>query len=224
MQAHAIQGPWPAGERILVCISEDPRCASLVRYAKRLADRLHGPWTALYVEGRRSLQLTEEQRDRVADTLRLVEALGGEAITLPGSDRNIAEDVINYSQANNVTQIVIGKSARTRWFEILHGSVVHDLVRRSGNISVHVIAGDTAAARRSLKNPSAPPNGREIRSAAVSCRFAGGCRGAGARRTDLALGRARQYRPDFSDCRRSCRRSLRLVAFAACQHRVRGLL
>ena len=40
---------------------------------------------------------------------------------------------------------MIGKSARTRWFEILHGSVVHDLVRRSGNISVHVIAGDTIA-------------------------------------------------------------------------------
>jgi two-component system sensor histidine kinase KdpD len=144
MQAHAIQGPWPAGERILVCISDDPRCASLVRYAKRLADRLHGPWTALYVQGRRSLQFTEEERDRVADTLRLAEALGGEAITLPGTDHHIADDVIAYSQANNVTQIVIGKSARTRWFEILHGSVVHDLVRRSGNISVHVIAGDSA--------------------------------------------------------------------------------
>ncbi len=58
---------------------------------------------------------------------------------------SIADDVIGYAQANNVTQIVIGKSARTRWFEILHGSVVHDLVRRSGNISVHVIAGDTIA-------------------------------------------------------------------------------
>src|SRR5246500_1380906 len=42
MQAHAIQGPWPAGERILVCISEDSRAVGLVRYAKRLADRLHG--------------------------------------------------------------------------------------------------------------------------------------------------------------------------------------
>src|SRR5476649_806207 len=65
MQAHAIQGPWAAGERILVCISEDPRCAGLVRYAKRLADRLHGPWIALYVEGRRAPHLTEEQRDRI---------------------------------------------------------------------------------------------------------------------------------------------------------------
>ena len=145
MQAHAIHGPWAAGERILVCISEDPRCAGLVRYAKRLADRLHGLWVALYIEDRRALQLSDEERDRIADTLRLAEALGGEAITLPASDRHIADDVIRYAQENNVTQIVIGKSARTRWFEILHGSVVHDLVRRSGNISVHVIAGDTIA-------------------------------------------------------------------------------
>jgi len=142
MQAHAIPGPWAAGERILVCVSEDSRAAGLVRYAKRLADRLHAPWTALSVESRRTLQLTEEERDRLADTLRLAQALGGEPVTIPGGDRSIADDVIAFSQANNVTQIVIGKSSRTRWFEILHGSVVHDLVRRSGNISVHVIAGD----------------------------------------------------------------------------------
>ena len=55
MQAHAIPGPWAAGERVLVCISEDPRAAGLVRYAKRLADRLHAPFTALCVETRRSL-------------------------------------------------------------------------------------------------------------------------------------------------------------------------
>jgi two-component system sensor histidine kinase KdpD len=142
MQAHAIPGPWAAGERILVCVSEDPRAAGLVRYAKRLADRLHAPFTALCVATRRSLQWSEEERDRVADTLRLAEALGGEAITIPGGDRSIADDVVGFAQANNVTQIIIGKSSRSRWFEILHGSVVHELVRRSGNISVNVIAGD----------------------------------------------------------------------------------
>jgi two-component system, OmpR family, sensor histidine kinase KdpD len=145
MQAHAIPGPWAAGERILVGVSEDPRAAGLVRYAKRLADRLHAPWTALSVESRRTLQLTEEERDRIADTLRLAQALGGEPVTIPGGDRQIADDVVAFAHANNVTQIVVGKSTRTRWFEILHGSVVHELVRRSGNISVHVIAGDTIA-------------------------------------------------------------------------------
>src|SRR5436305_6645830 len=70
MQANAIAGPWAAGERVLVSISEDPRAAGLVRYAKRLADRLHAPWTAISIESRRSLQLTDEQRDRLAATLR----------------------------------------------------------------------------------------------------------------------------------------------------------
>jgi len=145
MRARAISGPWAAGDRILVCVSEDPRSAALVRYAKRLADRLHAPWTALYVETRRSLQLSEEQRDRIAQTLRLAERLEGEAITMPAAARGIADDVLGFARKNNVTHIIIGKSTRSLWFEMLRGSVVHDLVRRAGNISVHVIAGEDAA-------------------------------------------------------------------------------
>src|ERR1700730_5803047 len=141
MRAHAIPGPWAAGERILVCVSEDPRAAGLVRYAKRLADRLHALWTALSIETPRSLALSEEERDRVADTLRLAERLGGEAMTIPAATR-IADDVVAFAHANNVTHIVVGKSTRSRWFEIVNGSVVHELVRSAGNISVHVIAGD----------------------------------------------------------------------------------
>src|ERR1700693_3144563 len=146
MQANAIAGPWAAGERILVSISEDPRAAGLVRYTKRLADRLHAAWTAISIETRRSLQLTDEQRERLSDTLRLAEALGGEALTIPGVGRRIADDVISFAQANNVTQIIIGKATRSWWFEIMRGSVVHDLVRRAGNISVNVIAGEELAA------------------------------------------------------------------------------
>src|SRR5947199_4449216 len=145
MQANAIAGPWAAGERILVCVSEDPRSAGLVRYTKRLADRLHAPWTAISIETRRSLQLSDEQRDRLADTLRLAEALGAEAITIPGVGRRVADDILGFAHANNVTQIVIGKSTRSRWFEIMRGSVGPDLVRRSGNIGVNVIAGEEFA-------------------------------------------------------------------------------
>ena len=50
MRARAISGPWAAGERILVCISEDPRSAGLVRYAKRSPIDCSRTWTALYVE------------------------------------------------------------------------------------------------------------------------------------------------------------------------------
>ncbi len=142
MQSHAIAGPWSAGERVLVCVSEDPRAAALVRYAKRLADRLRATFVALYVETARSQLLGEAARDRIAEALRLAEHLGGEAVTLPGGDRAIADDVLAYARSQNVNHIIIGKSERSRWFEILHGSVVHDLVRRAGTISVHVIAGE----------------------------------------------------------------------------------
>ena len=161
MQAHAIAGPWAAGERVMVCISEDPRCAGLVRYAKRLADRLRAPWIALSVEGRRSLSLSHVERDRIADTLRLADRLGGEAVTAPGAGRRVADDVIAYARDSNVTHIVIGKSERSQLFELLHGSIVHDLVHRSGNISVHVIAGDAVEGAELVpkKSVRAAPDG-----------------------------------------------------------------
>jgi two-component system sensor histidine kinase KdpD len=140
MRAHAIAGPWAAGERILVCASEAPSTAGLIRYARRVAERLQVPWTAIYVETARTQRLTDPERDRIADFLRLAERLGAATITIPG--RNIAEEVVAYATANNITQIVIGKSNRSRWFEMVHGSVVHELVRKTESISVHVISSD----------------------------------------------------------------------------------
>lgn len=184
MQAHAIPGPWAAGDRILVCISEDPRSASLVRYAKRLADQLHAPWTAVSFESRRTLQLSDGERDRVADALRLAERLGGETLSEPAGATRLADAILAYARSHNVTILVVGKSTRSRWFQLLHGSVVHDLVRRAGTISVHVIAGlsseAVAHATKSGRGPGEAPR-RSIEtapfltaSAAVLAALAGG--------------------------------------------------
>ena len=140
MRAHAIRGPWAAGSRVLVCVNEDPRGQGLVRHARRLADTLHAPWTALYVETARHHRLSDGDRDRIAASLRLATHLGASAITVPGSD--VADELIAYSEANNITHIVIGKSHRSQWFQLLHGSVVWELIRRAGTISVLVMSGD----------------------------------------------------------------------------------
>jgi len=170
MQAHAIAGPWDAGDRVLVCVSEATNTPALIRYARRVADRLHAPWTAIYVETARTARLNDSERDRIADYLRLAERLGASTITIPG--RKIADEVIAYAEANNITQIVIGKSDRPRWFEILHGSVVHDLVRKSGPISVHVVS----AAEAEPVSPNSPAPRR--RSGPVPARAYAGAAGA----------------------------------------------
>jgi two-component system, OmpR family, sensor histidine kinase KdpD len=140
MQAHAISGPWAAGERLLVCISENPISAQLVRQTRRIADQLKAKWTALYVETSRHHRLSEVDRDRIADTLRLAERLGAEAITVPGN--RIADDVIAFAQSNNVTQIILGKSDRPRWQQLLYGSVASDLMRKAGSIGIQIVAGE----------------------------------------------------------------------------------
>jgi two-component system, OmpR family, sensor histidine kinase KdpD len=154
MRSHAISGPWPAGDRVLVCISEASNIPALIRYARRTADRLHAPLTAIYVETARTQRLGDTDRDRIADYLRLAERLGGSTITIPGG--KIADEVVAYAEGNNITQIVIGKSDRSRWFEMIHGSVVHDLVRKTGPISVHVIS-----AGADEPAPSKPPGLRQ---------------------------------------------------------------
>jgi len=146
MQANAISGPWAVGERIMVCVSDEPRSAGLVRYTKRLADRLRAPWTAINIETSRNLHFSEAQRDRLADTLRLAESLGAEALSIPGSGHGVTADILAHARSNNITQIVVGRSPRSWWSELIRGSIVHDLARGAGNISVHVIAGDALAA------------------------------------------------------------------------------
>jgi two-component system sensor histidine kinase KdpD len=115
-----IRDVWAAGDAVLVCINESPHAEQLVRAARRLADRLNAPWTALYLETERARRLGEAAQDRVAATLRLAEALGADTRTLPARLR-LADDVLDYAREHNFTQIVIGKSRRPRWFEWLHG-------------------------------------------------------------------------------------------------------
>jgi two-component system sensor histidine kinase KdpD len=145
MQAHAIQGPWAAGERVLVCVNERPGCQKLVRDTRRLAERLRAVWTALHIETPRDLQLSEAERNRIAECLRLAEYLGGEAITVPGSD--VASTVIEYARANNATHIVVATSRRSRWSEIWRPSITHRLIRMAGDISIHVTAAESPQVR-----------------------------------------------------------------------------
>ena len=138
MRAHAISGPWAAGERVLVGVNQDPSCAALVRYARVFADRLRAPWTTIYVETSRTHRLDEAARDRIAECQRLAQRLGGEAVTVPAAD--VTQGLIDYARDNNFTHIVIAKSRRSPWSELWRGSNTHRLLRRAGDFHVHVIA------------------------------------------------------------------------------------
>ncbi|MGB9301370.1 MAG: sensor histidine kinase KdpD [Anaerolineae bacterium] len=139
MQTRAIPGPWPAKERLLVCVGPSPFSERLVRATRRLADELDAEWAAVYVETGAHFRLPQNNKDRITRALQLTEELGGKAVTLPG--HSVAEAVLDYARKHNVTKVVAGKSIQPQWRELLRGSVVDQIMRQSGPIDVYVISG-----------------------------------------------------------------------------------
>ena len=93
-----------------------------MRAAKRTADGLDAELIALYVETERHATLSEAEHGRLAETMRLADQLGAEVVTVPG--RSVVEEILAFARSRNATRVVVGKSQRSRWFELRHGSVV----------------------------------------------------------------------------------------------------
>ncbi|AJR23197.1 sensor histidine kinase [Sphingobium sp. YBL2] len=146
VRAHALAGSFAAGERVVVAISELPSAQGLVRAAKRLADALKAPWTAVHIETQRSLAFTAEERGHLADTMALASRLGGTTATIPAP--SVVAGLRQYAADARATQIVIGKASRSWWFELRHGSVVDRLVRAMEDVAIHVLPGDRFAPPR----------------------------------------------------------------------------
>lgn len=148
---------WPASERILVCVGPSPLAVRTVRAARRMAAGLNADWFAVCVETPHFARLPERERQRVARTLRLAEQLGAQTAILTGT--SISEELVAYARKKNVSKLVIGKPSRPRWSEFLFGSVADELIRRSGEIDVYVITGDSEASEsNSTEKPAGPPD------------------------------------------------------------------
>lgn len=142
MQEHDIPGPWPAGERVMVCVSASPFSAQLVRAARRLARGLQAELLAVHVDTPKRSDSGEKARDRIFRNMRLAEELGAKTVNTVGKD--LTEEILRLAREYNVTHLVVGKPLRGRLWEWLNGGAVVDkLIRYSGGINVHVIQGKT---------------------------------------------------------------------------------
>lgn len=151
----AIDRTWPAAERLLVCVGPGPSSASLVRATRRMAASLRAPWMAVHVETPADARLTPRDHEQLAETLHLARQLGGEIVTLGGTD--VAGEVIAYARQRNVSKIIVGKTLLPRWREIVRGSFVYELARRSGDIDIYVISGSGTPSLRPDGDADRPP-------------------------------------------------------------------
>ncbi len=156
--AHGIEQTWHTGERVLVCVSPSPYSRQLVRAARRMATSLHAEMIGAYVETPASLRMSASSRDRLAENMRHVEQLEGDAVTLRADDA--ATEIVRFARKRNVTKIVVGKPTHGRWRDFVKRSFLDEVVRASEEIDVYVISGlepvPTSAKRKEEAAPRSP--------------------------------------------------------------------
>jgi two-component system sensor histidine kinase KdpD len=141
MKAHAISGPWPTRERIMVCINESPVGPKLVRAAQRSADRLRSSWIAVHVQTPVEEHLKDDAKDRIQDTLALAERLGAEVVVLPGA-MDAATELLNYARSRNVSRFLVGQPRKRRFGRWFTRSVTQKLIERAKSFELLVIGAE----------------------------------------------------------------------------------
>ncbi len=122
-------------ERIAVAITAEESASRLIRRAARIAQRLKGEMHVVYVQVH---ALTDDERRDLETLQKLAAELDGEFHTLEQS--SVVEALVSFSRQFDITQIVMGESHRSRWQEFVGGSVIHEVMRRTHDVDVYVIA------------------------------------------------------------------------------------
>jgi two-component system sensor histidine kinase KdpD len=138
-EKHGIVGPSGASEKILVTVQYHWNGSILVRRGQQISKRLGGD---LHVVCFRppNKKFTNDELTFKRSIIKLVEKVGGIFEELSLNSHSIASEIIKYAISRNVTSIVLGQSKRTRWEEIVNGSIVNKILRKTSNIDVFIVA------------------------------------------------------------------------------------
>ena len=139
------ESPWQTNERILVAVSHSPYSEKLIRAARRLAYNLEAPWIAVHIDT--GVQLNDEDQAQLVKNLNLARELSAEIITT--TDTDLPNAISRIARQKNVTQVIVGRSTR-RWFRDLleGGSLLDRLVIESNEVDIHIIRMDNITHKR----------------------------------------------------------------------------
>ena len=130
------QAPIP--EKVMVCLSTRPGTERLLRIGARIAGRLATNWYAVYVSRPDDKGHGDpEAFHRLEEYQRMARDLGAQVVSL--TDRNVADALIRFAQQENISHVVFGQSARSRWDILWGGSVLNRFLSEVRDVTVQVV-------------------------------------------------------------------------------------
>ena len=131
------QAPIP--EKVMVCLSTRPGTERLLRVGARVAGRLASNWYAVYVTRPEDDKGhgDPEAFHRLEEYERMAKDLGAKVVNL--TDRNVSDALIRFAQQENISHVVFGQSARSRWDILWRGSVLNRFLSEVREVTVQVV-------------------------------------------------------------------------------------
>ncbi|MBR0645809.1 sensor histidine kinase [Plastoroseomonas hellenica] len=130
MRAHAIEGPWPSGDRVMALIGTDAAAEGVVRAARRIADALKAPLVALHVE-------RPDSAGDAGAALRLAEQLGAAIVVVVATD--LPSAILDTARTRNVTHLVVGRGRPPAWRRLLGRTLSAALLREGSDFALHLV-------------------------------------------------------------------------------------
>jgi two-component system sensor histidine kinase KdpD len=137
MRAKAISGPWPAAERVMVCIAPSPYAKQLLRKGYSIAKDAHAEWYAVYVSTPALKEMSDKDKAYIAEALNLADELGAKIVTLTGTD--VANEILRFAREYNINHIVIGKPLHSMLLGLWKGSPASRLLHTPSEFELHLI-------------------------------------------------------------------------------------
>ncbi|MGG3451819.1 universal stress protein [Domibacillus aminovorans] len=138
-EKQGIVGASGATEKILVSVQYHWNGSILIRRGHQIAKRLGGDLQVVCFRSSKK-PLSENEATYRRSIKKLVEKVGGEFEELPLITENAAEAIVSYAMKKNISRIVMGQSKRSRWEEIVYGSIINKILRKTNNIDIFIVA------------------------------------------------------------------------------------
>ncbi|RYG75143.1 sensor histidine kinase KdpD [bacterium] len=128
-----IDTPWATGDRVMVCLSPTTSSLRLLRRGWRIAQRLQADIVAVHIA---SHILNDQEKGVLGSDFSLAERLDIPVVTLHG---RVADEIIRYARENEITQLVIGHSSRSRWQKLWKGDIIGRLTQELRTVDILIV-------------------------------------------------------------------------------------
>jgi two-component system, OmpR family, sensor histidine kinase KdpD len=128
-------------ESILVCVYYGPNGERLIQRGCKIANMLDCPLYILTVDPTPFSEMDAEKSHYISKWKQIGDAHGADSFILMDNEkRPISKVIAQVAREKQVTQIILGQTAQSRWEQLAKGSIINSLLKEVPFVDLHIVS------------------------------------------------------------------------------------